>query len=160
MVGSRETGLWLQAQTIQCIRQRNSPFFPALSVPDIRSKSKVCDQSPLEDPCELSIHSGTLQPVPLSGSSKEQPFCLFLCGFFAVYRNGCFLLKNCSVSCWIRLPAYRTFFSHFFPGSLNALVFFQEDYACFPFLAPFCLFTRFLYTCLNSCCGHYHFLCL
>lgn len=141
MVGSRETGLWLQAQTIQCIRQRNSPFFPALSVPDIRSKSKVCDQSPLEDPCELSIHSSTLQPVPLSGSSKEQPFCLFLCGFFAVYRNGCFLLKNCSVSCWIRLPAYRTnFFFPFLPRLIECFSFLPRGLCLFSFLGSFLSF--------------------
>lgn len=41
VVGSLETGLWSQAQTIQCIRQRNSPSFPAQSVPTIRSKSEV-----------------------------------------------------------------------------------------------------------------------
>lgn len=160
-VGSLETELWLQVQTIQCIRQRSLHSFPARSVPSSRSKSKVWQWSLSEQMCEQVVSSSAAQIVPFSPSSNNSLFislsiALLPCtgGYTCLSYKILCIMSDLHLTC----KAYCTNFSLPFFHSLSE--FFTGDWFMLVYcpFASFCLFTDSLNTNLNGCCGH-HYVC-
>lgn len=128
VVGSLETELWLQVQTIQCIRQRSLPFFPAQSVPSTRSKSKVWQRSPSEELCEKVAYSSAAQIIPFSPSNNSLFICLCIALLPCTEAYICPFYKILCIMSDLRLTYkdYCTNFSlPFLTVSVNALGFFR-----------------------------------